>query len=352
MGGCCEAQTKIWYDWVKNMPSMKGKVVAITGCTSGTGKVLAEACAKKGATVVLLNRPSARADKALNDVAEAAESVGAPKPVSIPCDLMSFKSVQAAGQQMSSQFSANGLDVLVNNAGIMGFQDVATEDGCDQQMQVNHLSHFMLTSICMPALEAAGRLRGEARIVNHSSAARAMDGMENNLDQKYLEKNGGNLGGNSEAMFAGPQFQRYQQTKLANVVFTDALNTRLAAKNSPVKALVAHPGVALDTGLSTQTFATGGVTPPPGFMMALMGTFLTQTEQDATVGILRQTCDPAAVSGEFFGPLGSGGGTGKHDTGEYKGAVGVLKAEPLSDKKAQDMLWTVSEQSTGTKFVL
>ena len=115
------------------------------------------------------------------------------------------------------------------------FADEATEDGCDIQMQTNHLSHFLLTQICMPALDAAASLRGEARIVNHSSCARAINAAgaskswTNDLKPAYLGKNGGQLGGNATGMMSGANYERYQQTKLANVVFTYALNERLRA---------------------------------------------------------------------------------------------------------------------------
>ena len=62
---------------------------------------------------------------------------------------MSFKSVRDAAEQLKSELGSSGLDVLCNNAGIMGFGDKATEDGCDVQMQTNHLSHFLLTCLCI-----------------------------------------------------------------------------------------------------------------------------------------------------------------------------------------------------------
>lgn len=353
--GCSSSRTTLRFpEWEAKAPSMTGKVVAITGCTSGTGFILAETCAKKGAKVVLLNRASDRADKALERVKVVAKESGAPEPISIPCDLMSFKSVQEAGEKMCKDFAEGGLDVLVNNAGIMGFQDLATEDGCDVQMQTNHLSHFLLTNLCMPLMETAANARGEARIVNHSSAARVLDGdgMENKLQAKYMEKNGGNLGGNSDAMFKGPQFLRYQQTKLANVAFTYALSAKLQAKGSKVKALVAHPGVSMDTSLADHTFskAEGAVKAPPLPMCCLVKVMKAQSGEDATIGILYCTCDPKAQSGEFFGPVGKGGATRKHDAKEYSGPVGVLKKEPFADQEAQSLLWQVSEASTGKTF--
>ena len=109
--------------------------------------------------------------------------------------------------------------MLCNNAGVMNKDDVATEDGVDLQMGVNHLAAFLLTKYAMPCLEKAAALRGEARVVQQSSCLRALPSAEKNWDntlqQKYLEKNGGNLGGSVSSLAAsGPNWQRYQQSKL------------------------------------------------------------------------------------------------------------------------------------------
>ena len=132
----------------------------------------------------------------------------------------------------------NGLNVLCNNAGVMALKDQATKDGYDVQMQTNHLSHFLLTKELLPLLETAANRDGEARIVNQSSLARRGPP----LKQKYFGKNGGNLGGNGNSVvFNGARWVRYHQTKLANLVFTYALQQKLEAKGSKVKAIVAHP---------------------------------------------------------------------------------------------------------------
>mmetsp|Transcript_3429 Transcript_3429/g.6015 ORF Transcript_3429/g.6015 Transcript_3429/m.6015 type:complete len:360 (+) Transcript_3429:2-1081(+) len=357
MGNCCglfELTNKHFDGLVQTLPSMQGKVVAVTGCTSGTGRIFARVCATKGAKVFMLNRTSKRADEAFQYIKDVATAAHAPTPVCIPCNLCSFKSVRECALKLQEELGNTGLDVLCNNAGIMGFGDEATEDGCDIQMQTNHLSHFLLTSLCMPLLEKACTLRGEARVVNHTSAARVMDGPEftNKLEEKYLEKNGGNLGGNSTAFFKGANFVRYQQSKLANVVFTYALHNRLQKKGSKIKVLCAHPGVA-PTQLMQGTMSAGGAKEfegAPAWVGALMNWFLFQSEEDATVGILRNACSPEAKSGELFGPLGKGGATGKHDTSEYRGPVGVLNTEPFAHEQAQAMLWATSEKVTGVKF--
>ena len=149
-----------------SLPSMSGKTVAVTGCTSGTGFILAKVCLELGARVIMLNRASARSDAAK----EQLEALGKGTVASVPCDLMDFDSVRAAGATLRKEFDA--IDVLVNNAGVMGVKDEATKDGYDVQMQTNHLSHFLLTSLAWPLLQKAAELRGEARVVQHSSGAR------------------------------------------------------------------------------------------------------------------------------------------------------------------------------------
>lgn len=324
---------------------MEGKVFAITGCTSGTGLTLAIAVAELKAKVLLLNRPSARAEAALAQVKAAAETAGGPEPVAIACDLLSFAKTRAAGEELKKVCGSGGLDVLCNNAGIMGNGDDATEDGVDVQMCVNHLAAFLLTKYAMPCLEKAASLRGEARVVQHSSALRCMDekGWENKLKAKYLEKNGGNLGG-TVTVYApgGPNYQRYQQSKLANVVFTYALNDRLKAKGSKVKALVAHPGVA-------PTSLHGGA--DPGRMMRCLAWMIMHSEEDGTMGLAMCCCDPNAKSGEFYGPAGKGLQQA-HDSASYKGKAVLLPEVELADAEAREMLWRVSNETTGAGFKL
>jgi len=156
---------------------MTGKVVVITGTTSGTGFVCARETAKKGASVVLLNRKSVRSQSALK---ELTESVPGGKYDAVDCDLQSFDSVKSASARIKSTY--NVIDVLVNNVGVMALKDEATVDGYDVQMQTNVLSHFLLTSELFPLIKKSR----EARIVNHSSMAR----LGGPLVSDYFEKRG------------------------------------------------------------------------------------------------------------------------------------------------------------------
>jgi NAD(P)-dependent dehydrogenase (short-subunit alcohol dehydrogenase family) len=193
--------SKYFADFEKALPRLDGKVVIVTGCTTGTGFVAARTCAKLGAHVLMLNRPSDRATSAHAQVSSFGTAT------SIPCDLGSLSSVRSAIAEVNKICGETGVDVLCNNAGVMALEDKATGDGYDVQMQTNHLSHFLLTKELFPLLEKAAELRGEARIVQHSSGARKFP--SNPLDAKYLGKNGGNLGGDGASMlFGGARWKR------------------------------------------------------------------------------------------------------------------------------------------------
>ena len=278
-------------DFLKAMPNLTGKTFVITGTTSGTGKIAAHAIAHKGGKVIMLNRPSSRAQRAQDEISKAFPDADV---VTVHCDLQSFDSVQKAADKLQD-ICAEGIYALINNAGIMAMPDEATVDGFDTQMQTNHLSHFLLTRELYPLLEKSAEKHGDARIVNHSSMARKA---VKKLEAKYLEKNGGNLGGNGASMFfSGGRWVRYGQTKLANAAFTAALHHRLTEKKAKVKALVAHPGWA-NTELQVTTNKAGGM----GSWASIFARFVSQTEEDGTLGILSCAVLPDVQSGMFYGP--------------------------------------------------
>ena len=268
---------------------MRGRVVAITGTTSGTGYVCARELAKLGATVLLLNRESDRSKAALEKLqSEVPDGTFE----AVACDLQDFASVRAAADTIKR--THDRLDVLCNNAGVMALPDQATKDGYDVQMQTNSISPFLLTK------ELFGLLRksDDGRVVNHTSAAR--NGAPH--DPKYFEKRGGDLGGDGtevqNASFDGPRWQRYHQSKLANCTFTYELKAKLEAKGiSNVKVMIAHPGLAA-TRLQVTTAKTGGMEKNSDLMTRA------QSAEDGALGILRACADPEAVSGDFFGPEG------------------------------------------------
>ena len=318
-------------DVVNSLPTMIGKTVAITGTTSGTGYIAAKTMAEIGARVIVLNRISEKATNALETLMTALPQA---EIHSVECDLQNFESVRKAAKEVND-LCGEGLDVLCNNAGVMALEDVATADGFDVQMQTNHLSHFLLTKELFPALEKAAELRSEARIVNHSSVAR----FGKNLESKYLEKNGGNLGGNGSSMlFGGARWVRYQQTKLANAAFTSCLHEQLQRVNPKIKAMVAHPGLAT-TSLQDATVGDGGMSKwSTGFMMR-MG----QSQADGAIGIIKGMADPESKSGDFIGP-----GKGRM---AMKGPVVNFSLEDFYDNpETRELLWSKSNEAIGESF--
>lgn len=319
--------TKLFPSFVKTLPKMTGKTIVITGCTSGTGLVLAHTCGELGARVVMANRPSERANAALSALTQ--KNVDA---VLVPCDLQKFESVRAAAAKLKS-VCPDGIDVLCNNAGVMGMPDVATPDGFDVQIQSNHLSHFLLTSEIWALFELAAEKRGEARIVNHSSGARRAPAAP--LTAEYFGRNGGKLGGDG---FPGlSKWRRYQQSKLANLLFTYALHDKIAEERptfaGKIKSLCAHPGPT-DSGLQGKTTQAGGDRLLDQFI--LWRTLkVAQSVEDGTLGIARACCGPGVNSLDFYGPIGQSQG----------GPAELLPQERNADWER--LLWNESMKATG-----
>lgn len=304
--------------------NMTGKVVAITGTTSGTGYVCAREMAKLGAEVILLNRLS---DRAVSSLSALKEEVPSASFVSIECDLQDFASVRNAAEEIRSRFDV--LDVLCNNAGVMAMPDEATKDGYDVQMQTNCISHFLLTKELFPLLKEST----EGRIVNHTSQAR----LGPPLEEQYFEKRGGDLGGDGtdeeNNNFAGPRWKRYRQTKLANCAFTYGLIAKLEeAGIQNIKVLLAHPGLAA-TQLQVTTAETGGMEKDSDLMTRA------QSAEDGALGIIRCCADPTVETGDFYGPEG------------WKGFPGNLTPEDsLSDPENIRINWEGCEAAVG-KFL-
>ena len=166
----------------KHTRDMSGRVAAVTGTTSGTGYVCARELARRGATVILLNRPSERSTAAQ---ARLREEVPDGAFETVDCDLQDFASVRQAAADLRGK--TDRLDVLCNNAGVMALPDQATGDGYDVQIQTNCISHFLLTAELWPLLVQSD----DGRVVNHTSMAR----LGPPLEARYFGQNGGDLGG-------------------------------------------------------------------------------------------------------------------------------------------------------------
>lgn len=310
----------------------------MTGSTTGTGFICALTLAKKGATVYLLNRHSPRAEAAEAQI-KSQVPAAAGRVQTINCDLSKFTSVKAAAVELHAKCASGGLDILCCNAGVMALRDIATEDGYDIQMQTNHLGHFLLAKELHPLLELAARRSSEARIVSHSSGARHMPKVPIAGNARYLEKNGGNLGGDSASMLCGgKRWVRYHMTKLANSVFTQALHERLRANSSKVKAICAAPGLAC-THLQVTTAMDQGMGSGTWFMR------WGQSAEDGTMPLLHACLGKDVASGEFYEPTLMGAMKGP--PGKVP-RLGPMETDPLG----QQTLWEASEKACGSWALL
>lgn len=317
-------ETKYFYDFVKKIPSLTNKVVVITGTSSGIGNVAAKTSLSKGATVVMLNRNGEKARKSLEDFFEE-EKEAESRAHFVDCDLMNFESVKNAAEEVKEKFGDRGIDVLANNAGVMALADKATVDGYDVQMQTNHLSHFLLTRLLFPLLHMKAEEVGETRVVTQTSGARNKPPAW--MMAAYFGKNGGNLGGDSSNMFIGGRWRRYQQSKLANSVFTTELQRRLTKASSKVISVGAHPGLTA-THLQIAAHEDGGLE-----NMGIMKS--AQSAEDGTMGILTAMFLPDVEKGGLYGPWYRTGPVANRYHGIF------------TTKHAGDILWRESEKACG-----
>jgi len=195
---------------------MTGRTVLVTGGTSGIGKATAMGLAAMGARLAITGRDHERAEHAAREIRAA---TGAHLEVFI-ADLSSQAEVRRLAGEVLRAYPR--IDVLVNNVG--GYWDGrhVTADGLERTFALNHLAPFLLTNLLL------GRLKqgGPARVVTVSSGAHAMG----RIDFHDLQ---------GERSYSGQR--AYNQSKLANVLFTYELARRLQA--SAVTANVLHPGV-------------------------------------------------------------------------------------------------------------
>jgi len=301
-------------DWnVESIGNLKGKIIIVTGGNSGLGFEAAKVFAQKSATVILACRSMDRALEAKNYILKEA-------PVAvielIELDLTSLASINKFVKTFKSKFSR--LDILLNNAGIMTVPYGVTQDGFESQNGVNHLGHFSLTAQLFDLLKNTP----DSRIVNVSSGAHKFGKMD---FENYLFENG-----------KYGKLKSYGRSKLSNLLFTYELDRRIKAKNLKIKVLAAHPGVAA-TNLG-RYMNMKGITGP------LFKLFFKHA-QSAYFGALpeiRACVDPAALSGQYYGPGGS----------KKKPLPPVIERSSKASYNEEDAkkLWSISEKLTKTKF--
>jgi NAD(P)-dependent dehydrogenase (short-subunit alcohol dehydrogenase family) len=240
--------------------SVKGKTILVTGSTDGVGRYVAERLAADGASVILHGRDRARGEALVERIVKRGG-----KARFLRADLASLAEVRALAEAVRGE--TDGLDVLVNNAGIgtAGAKREVSADGFELRFAVNYLAGFLLTRLLLPLIEA----RAPSRIVNVSSAG------QQPIDFADVMLTHGYSG-----------VRAYRQSKLAQILFTLDLAEELKSRGVTVKCL--HPATYMDT-----------------TMVRLSGTPPISTVEDGGAAILQLVESPALEgrSGLYFNGL-------------------------------------------------
>jgi retinol dehydrogenase-14 len=250
-------------------PSMSGKTVLITGGTGGIGRAAAIGLSSMGARVGITGRDQARAEQA---AAAIARESGNPAIDIFVADMSSQADVRRLAGEVLAAYPR--LDVLLNNVGGFWAHRHVTADGLEHTFALNHLAPFLLTNLLLDRLIASA----PARIVTVSSGAQSMGKID--FDDLMGERK-----------YSGQQ--AYNQSKLANVMFTYELAKRL--EGSGVTATVLHPGVT-STGFGSEDMARGW-----GPLIALVRPFMKSPERGAETPIyLASSPEAEGVTGRYF----------------------------------------------------
>lgn len=297
----------------EQIPSQQGKIALITGANSGIGFQAALELARHGAHVLLGARDVTKGQTAVDRIRREAPGAGVELA---ELDMASLASIRT----FSEKFLSGGvaLDLLINNAGVMALPTREfTADGYERQFGTNHLGHFALTGLLMPALQAAE----VPRVVTVASLAHRNGKIEwDNLqsERKYVP------------------WDAYNNSKLANILFARELSRR--ASGTRLVSNPVHPGIS-----RTSIVKNGpGFKDPKTVVLFVLGAFITQDDAHGALPTLFAATAPEVRSGEYIGPDGMM---------EFKGYPTVVQPRPQAlDEAVGRKLWSVSEELTGVVY--
>jgi retinol dehydrogenase-14 len=248
--------------------SMAGRTVLVTGATAGIGRATALGLAAKGAHLAITGRDQERTESAARDIRAA----GGGQVDVFVADLSSLTQVRHLADEVLRRLPR--IDVLVNNVGGYWNTRHVTVDGLERTFALNHLAPFLLTTLLLDRLQHSA----PARVVTVASNAQALGRINFNDLQNERDYSGA---------------RAYNQSKLANIMFTYELARRLRGGSVTANAL--HPGVV------STSFGAADPGRVQRLLVPVMRPFMKTSAQGATTSIhLASAPDLAHVSGRYF----------------------------------------------------
>lgn len=293
-------------DWMPDrLPDLAGKRFLITGANAGLGFEVAKMLRHKNADVLMAARNEGRGRGAVSNI-ESEPGTGNVEFVKL--DLADTSSISDAATNVRSM--TDGLDAVVNNAGIMQTPQQQTADGFEMQFGTNHLGHFLLNYLLFDLVTArSGRIVPVASIAAKSPA-------KFNFNDLMLTHDYSSTGA-------------YQQSKLASITYGIELHRRLDEAGSAVSSISCHPGYA-----ATNLQSTG----PTGAwktIYKLTNKFLAQPAERGAQPLALAAAGTEAKAGGYYGPVSFGGARGPISDAD-------VPANATSDN-AGPRLWEASE---------
>ena len=294
-----------------DIPDLTGKTVLVTGATDGLGLETARALAAHGAKVLAAGRNPAKGEAMLKRIrAEVPDADITFEPVELG-DLAQVRS-------LARRAGAHPLDILINNAGIMGVPRSETSQGFEAQLGVNYLSHFVLTGSLLEALRAAPA----PRVVSLSSMAHRMG----RIDFDDLQSKG-----------KYSPFRAYAQSKLAMLLFAEELQRRSDRHGWGLLSIAAHPGFA-----RTNLMNAEGASKMAAKVGELIAPLVSHSAEEGAAPQLLAATRPDVAPGSYWGPT---------EMMEMKGPPGHVKVAPHArDPAIAARLWDESQTLTDSPF--
>lgn len=307
--------TKPVTDWkIERLDDLTGKRYLITGANSGIGYEAAVHLRRANADVFMASRSAAKGTEA---AARLSQIKGGGAVELVELDLASLDSIHRANDSIRGR--TDGLDGVINNAGVMQPPQQQTVDGFELQFGTNHLGHFMLNHLIFDLITARS-----GRIVPVSSVA-------------HLRADGINF---DDPMFANDYSPTtaYSHSKLANLMYGLELARRLKDSGSSVMSVSAHPGYS-----ATNLQSSG----PTGFFRVLYkvsNPLMAQSAAEGAVPEVLAVAGAEAQNGAYYGPT---------KRGDSRGPVGDSRiSDAAKNQDAASRLWSLSEELLGINWTI